>query len=90
MTEVTDELKSRFLPSHELIKKRIKGLIERDYILRAPTDRYNKTHTISFVPAEYNFFLQTGINIFTSLKQRNACLSCNQTSALFKTCRLLT
>ena len=42
MTEVTDELKSRFLPSQESIKKRIEGLIERDYILRAPTDRYSK------------------------------------------------
>ena len=39
MAEVTDELKNRFIPSSDSIKKRIEGLIERDYLVRAPNDR---------------------------------------------------
>ena len=35
-----EQLKARFLPSPMIIKKRIEGLIERDYLARAPEDRY--------------------------------------------------
>jgi hypothetical protein len=37
---VTEQLKSRFLPSPVIIKKRIEGLIEREYLARTPEDRY--------------------------------------------------
>ena len=40
MAEVTEQLKSRFLPSPVIIKKRIEGLIEREYLARTPEDRY--------------------------------------------------
>lgn len=40
VAEVTDQLKSRFQPSPSLIKKRIEGLIEREYLQRSPEDRY--------------------------------------------------
>ena len=36
-----EQLKARFLPSPMIIKKRIEGLIERDYLARAPEDRYD-------------------------------------------------
>jgi hypothetical protein len=102
MTEVTDELKNRFIPSQESIKKRIEGLIERDYILRASTDRYRCTYHSLHLPRDrfesqllikiiFNLFL-TGINIFTLLEQRIENVSCerpNQTS-LFKTVDFLT
>ncbi|KAK9872995.1 hypothetical protein WA026_020340 [Henosepilachna vigintioctopunctata] len=39
ITEVTEQLKSRFLPSPVIIKKRIEGLIEREYLARTPEDR---------------------------------------------------
>lgn len=39
VAEVTDQLKSRFLPSPILIKKRIESLIEREYLARIPEDR---------------------------------------------------
>ena len=39
VTEVTEQLKSRFLPSPVIIKKRIEGLIEREYLARTPDDR---------------------------------------------------
>lgn len=39
VTEVTEQLKARFLPSPVVIKKRIEGLIERDYLARTPEDR---------------------------------------------------
>lgn len=42
MTEVTEQLKGRFLPSPVIIKKRIEGLIEREYLARTPEDRYVK------------------------------------------------
>jgi len=40
VAEVTEQLKARFLPTPVLIKKRIEGLIERDYLQRAEGDRY--------------------------------------------------
>ena len=40
MAVVTEQLKSRFLPSPVIIKKRIEGLIEREYLARTPDDRF--------------------------------------------------
>ncbi|XP_012281078.1 cullin-3 [Orussus abietinus] len=39
VTEVTEQLRIRFLPSPVIIKKRIEGLIEREYLARTPEDR---------------------------------------------------
>ncbi|CAH0748975.1 unnamed protein product [Diatraea saccharalis] len=39
VTEVTEQLRARFLPSPVVIKKRIEGLIEREYLARTPDDR---------------------------------------------------
>lgn len=39
VSDVTTQLKSRFLPSPVIIKKRIEGLIEREYLARTPEDR---------------------------------------------------
>ncbi|CAM1310870.1 CUL3 (predicted) [Pycnogonum litorale] len=39
LAEVTEQLKSRFYPSPIVIKKRIEGLIEREYLARTPDDR---------------------------------------------------
>lgn len=39
VTEVTEQLRARFLPSPVIIKKRIEGLIEREYLARTPEDR---------------------------------------------------
>jgi len=39
ITECTEQLKSRFLPSPVVIKKRIESLIEREYIARTSEDR---------------------------------------------------
>lgn len=39
VTEVTDQLRARFLPSPIVIKKRIEGLIEREYLARSQDDR---------------------------------------------------
>ncbi|XP_011310038.1 cullin-3 [Fopius arisanus] len=39
VTEVTQQLRVRFLPSPTIIKKRIEGLIEREYLARTPEDR---------------------------------------------------
>lgn len=39
VTEVTEQLKARFLPSPVIIKKRIEGLIEREYLARTQEDR---------------------------------------------------
>ncbi|XP_043467188.1 cullin-3 [Leptopilina heterotoma] len=39
VTEVTQQLRSRFLPSPVIIKKRIEGLIEREYLARTQEDR---------------------------------------------------
>ncbi|XP_013407184.1 cullin-3-A [Lingula anatina] len=39
VSEVTEQLKVRFLPSPVVIKKRIEGLIEREYLARTPEDR---------------------------------------------------
>nr|CAG4634632.1 EOG090X01NX [Alona affinis] len=41
VTEVTEQLKTRFLPSPVIIKKRIEGLIEREYLSRTEGDREN-------------------------------------------------
>lgn len=37
--QVTQQLRARFLPSPVVIKKRIEGLIEREYLARTPEDR---------------------------------------------------
>jgi cullin 3 len=39
VAEVIEQLKSRFLPSPVIIKKRIEELVEREYLARAPEDR---------------------------------------------------
>lgn len=39
VSDVTTQLRSRFLPSPVVIKKRIEGLIEREYLARTPDDR---------------------------------------------------
>ena len=39
VTEVVEQLSSRFQPSPVIIKKRIEGLIEREYIKRSDSDR---------------------------------------------------
>ncbi|XP_071638558.1 cullin-3-like [Temnothorax longispinosus] len=38
VTEVTEQLRGRFLPSPVIIKKRIEGLIEREYLARTDED----------------------------------------------------
>lgn len=38
--QVTNQLRARFTPSPANIKKRIEGLIERDYLSRDQSDRY--------------------------------------------------
>jgi len=43
VTEVTEQLRSRFMPSPVIIKKRIEALIEREYLARTDSDR--KTYT---------------------------------------------
>jgi len=43
VNEVIEQLKSRFLPSPIIIKKRVESLIERDYLARSNDDR--KTYT---------------------------------------------
>lgn len=39
VAEVTEQLKGRFMPHPVIIKKRIEGLIEREYLARTPEDR---------------------------------------------------
>ena len=39
VAEVTEQLRARFMPSPVVIKKRIEGLIEREYLARSPDDR---------------------------------------------------
>jgi cullin 3 len=42
VTEVTNQLKARFLPSPVIIKKRIESLIEREYLARSIEDMLDK------------------------------------------------
>ncbi|XP_017484362.1 PREDICTED: cullin-3-like [Rhagoletis zephyria] len=44
VAEVTDQLKSRFIPDPQFIKKRIDGLIDREYLARTPEDRKMYTY----------------------------------------------
>ncbi|KAF7991879.1 hypothetical protein HCN44_010680 [Aphidius gifuensis] len=44
VSEVTTQLRVRFLPSPMIIKKRIEGLIEREYLARTPEDRKMYTY----------------------------------------------
>ncbi|XP_061654254.1 cullin-3-B-like isoform X1 [Phyllopteryx taeniolatus] len=44
VAEVTQQLQARFLPSPVVIKKRIEGLIEREYLARTPEDRNMYTY----------------------------------------------
>jgi hypothetical protein len=46
ISEVANQLKTRFPPSLVVIKKRIECLIEREYLARAPDDRYVTDHLI--------------------------------------------
>lgn len=39
IAECIKQLQSRFLPSPQIIKKRIESLIEREYLERSKTDR---------------------------------------------------
>jgi cullin 3 len=49
VTEVTQQLRSRFLPSPMVIKKRIEGLIEREYLARTPDDRFVSSPLLSLL-----------------------------------------
>ncbi|OTF75919.1 cullin-like protein [Euroglyphus maynei] len=40
VAEVTEQLKSRFIPDPQSIKKRIDGLIDREYLAKTPDDKY--------------------------------------------------
>lgn len=46
IAEVTEQLKSRFIPNPIVIKKRIEGLIDREYLARTPEDRKVYTYVI--------------------------------------------
>lgn len=48
VSEVTNQLKSRFLPSPVVIKKRIESLIEREYLARAADDMYVIFYTVLY------------------------------------------
>ncbi|KAL1244791.1 Cullin-3 [Trichinella spiralis] len=52
LNEIVNQLKHRFMPSPIMIKKRIEGLIERDYLSRDPSD-YNIVCVLSLL-ADYN------------------------------------
>lgn len=39
VAEVTEQLKSRFIPDPQSIKKRIDGLIDREYLSKTPDDK---------------------------------------------------
>ncbi|KAH9488997.1 Cullin-3A [Bulinus truncatus] len=57
VAECTEMLKPRFLPSPVVIKKRIEGLIEREYLARAPEDR--KIYTRRLTIRDIQVFLNT-------------------------------
>lgn len=40
VAEVTEQLKSRFIPDPQSIRKRIDGLIDREYLAKTPDDKY--------------------------------------------------
>ncbi|KRX64236.1 Cullin-3 [Trichinella sp. T9] len=48
LNEIVNQLKHRFMPSPIMIKKRIEGLIERDYLSRDPSD-YNMYTYVAYV-----------------------------------------
>ncbi|KRZ83754.1 Cullin-3 [Trichinella sp. T8] len=52
LNEIVNQLKHRFMPSPIMIKKRIEGLIERDYLSRDPSD-YNIVCVLGLL-ADYN------------------------------------
>ena len=47
VSEVVEQLAKRFQPSPVIIKKRIEGLIEREYIKRSDTDRKVYVYLVS-------------------------------------------
>ena len=47
VVEVIEQLRNRFAPALNNIKKRIEGLIEREYLIRTEENRY-----VIFFPAE--------------------------------------
>ena len=67
--KVTEQLKARFLPSPVIIKKRIEGLIEREYLARTPEDRWVIQNIVVFKLCKWT--LQNKSH-FTSYQQNDA------------------
>lgn len=59
--QVTQQLRARFLPSPVVIKKRIEGLIEREYLARTPEDR-----------KVYTYVAWTKSNMKSGMKERES------------------
>ncbi len=55
VSEVTNQLKARFLPSPLVIKKRIEGLIEREYLSRSNEDMYVSAFVMSAILSHLAF-----------------------------------